>query len=119
MIVGSTKENLSLEKRVSLTPETAKNIIGLGLQVILEKNYATHLGILDQEYENSGVKIKNTSNEKVKRANFHHTSLNHLTLNKNLGQLYDKSKVELLRSWLCPGNSSFRKVCKPKSFFKF
>ena len=29
MIIGSTKENLSLEKRVALTPETAKNIIGL------------------------------------------------------------------------------------------
>ena len=41
MIVGSTKENLSLEKRVCLPPETAKNIIGLGLQVILEKNYNT------------------------------------------------------------------------------
>ena len=40
MIVGSTKENLTLEKRVSLTPETAKNIIGLGLKVCIEKNYA-------------------------------------------------------------------------------
>ena len=50
MIVGSTKENLTLEKRVSLTPETAKNIIGLGLKVCLEKNYANHLGITDEEY---------------------------------------------------------------------
>ena len=32
MIVGSIKEDLALEKRVSLTPETSKNIIGLGLQ---------------------------------------------------------------------------------------
>ena len=30
MIVGSIKEDLALEKRVSITPETAKNIIGLG-----------------------------------------------------------------------------------------
>ena len=37
MIVGSTKEDLTKEKRVSLTPETAKNIIGLGLKVIVEK----------------------------------------------------------------------------------
>ena len=29
MIVGSIKENLSSEKRVSITPETAKNIINL------------------------------------------------------------------------------------------
>ena len=51
MIVGSIKENLSLEKRVSITPETAKNIINLGLKVIIENNYATHIGITDKEYE--------------------------------------------------------------------
>ena len=37
MIIGSTKEDLSLEKRVALTPETAKNIISLGLKVCIEK----------------------------------------------------------------------------------
>ena len=48
MLVGSIKEDTSIEKRVSLTPETARNIIGLGLQVCLEKNYAIHLGIADK-----------------------------------------------------------------------
>ena len=37
MIIGSIKEDLALEKRVSLTPETAKNIIGLGLKLCIEK----------------------------------------------------------------------------------
>ena len=63
MIVGSTKEDLTLEKRVSLTPETAKNIIGLGLQVCIEKDYASHLGIQDKEYKKVGVEIKASSNE--------------------------------------------------------
>ena len=63
MIVGSTKEDLTLEKRVSLTPETAKNIIGLGLKVCIEKDYANHLGIKDNEFKNVGVEIKNSSNE--------------------------------------------------------
>ena len=63
MIVGSTKEDLTLEKRVSLTPETAKNIIGLGLQVCIEKDYALHLGIQDNEYKKVGVDIKTSSNE--------------------------------------------------------
>ena len=63
MIVGSTKEDLTLEKRVSLTPETAKNIIGLGLQVCIEKDYASHLGIQDNEYKKAGVEIKTSSNE--------------------------------------------------------
>ena len=34
MIIGSTKEDLSLEKRVALTPEAAKNIIKHCLVII-------------------------------------------------------------------------------------
>ena len=63
MIVGSIKENTSLEKRVSITPESAKNIIGLGLKVCVEKGYAVHLGIDDNEYCDIGVEIKSSSKE--------------------------------------------------------
>ena len=63
MIVGSIKENLSVEKRVSITPETAKNIINLGLKVFIESNYASHIGLNDKEYENVGVEIKKSSKE--------------------------------------------------------
>ena len=63
MIIGSTKEDLSLEKRVALTPESAKNIIGLGLKVCIEKNLADHIGISDEEFEKSGAEIKNSSDE--------------------------------------------------------
>ena len=69
MIVGSIKEELKLEKRVSLTPETAKNIIGLGLKVYIEKNYAEHLGINDNEYKDIGVEVKATSNEVTNSSN--------------------------------------------------
>ena len=69
MIVGSTKENLKLEKRVSITPESAKNIIGLGLKVCIEKDYALHLGIKDEEYKNTGVEIKNSSSEVLNLSN--------------------------------------------------
>ena len=61
MIVGSIKENIEVEKRVSVTPESAKNIIALGLKVYIEKGYALHLGINDEEYKNVGVEIKNSS----------------------------------------------------------
>ena len=37
MIIGSIKEDLSLEKRVALTPEAAKSIIGLGLKFVSKK----------------------------------------------------------------------------------
>ncbi len=63
MIVGSIKEDLSIEKRVSITPESAKNIINLGISIFVEKNYATHIGIKDEEYEGVGVGIKNTSKD--------------------------------------------------------
>ena len=45
MIIGSTKEDLSLEKRVALTPESAKNIISLGLKFVLKKIMLITLGI--------------------------------------------------------------------------
>ena len=69
MIVGSTKENLSLEKRVSITPETAKNYINLGLKVILESNYANHIGISDKEFETVGAEFKKTSKEVLNDCN--------------------------------------------------
>ena len=69
MIVGSIKEDLALEKRVSITPETAKNIIGLGLKVCIEKNYATHLGIEDDEYKKTGVEIKDSNSEVLNSSN--------------------------------------------------
>tara|TARA_B100000579_G_scaffold435198_1_gene457877 strand:+ start:2650 stop:3747 length:1098 start_codon:yes stop_codon:yes gene_type:complete len=69
MVVGSIKEDLSLEKRVSITPETAKNIINLGLKVCIETNYATHIGIQDSEYKNVGVEIKSSLKEVINNCN--------------------------------------------------
>jgi len=63
--VGSIKENINLEKRVAITPETAKNITALGLNISLEKNYANHLGIADKQYEEVGVKFYNNSLEVI------------------------------------------------------
>ena len=57
MIVAAIKEDINLEKRISITPDTAKNFISIGLNINLEKNYAVHLGIEDKEYENQGVKF--------------------------------------------------------------
>ena len=66
MIVGSIKENTASEKRVSITPESAKNIISLGLKVCIEKDYALHLGISNDKYRNIGVEIKNSSQDVLK-----------------------------------------------------
>ena len=69
MIVGSIKEDLALEKRVSLTPETSKNLIGLGLKVCIEQNYASHLGIDDNIFKKLGVEIKASSKEVLNSSN--------------------------------------------------
>ena len=69
MIIGSTKEDLSLEKRVALTPEAAKNIMSLGIKICIEKNYADHIGIKDEDYAKVGVEIKNSSKEVLNSCN--------------------------------------------------
>ncbi len=69
MIVGSIKEDTTIEKRVSVTPESAKNILGLGLKLCVEKGYATHLGIHDEEYKKIGVEIKESSSDVIKSSN--------------------------------------------------
>ena len=68
MIVGSIKENINLEKRVSITPETAKNILSLGLRINLEKSYAEHLGISDEDYKKEGVNFYDSSSEILKNS---------------------------------------------------
>ena len=99
MIVGSIKEDVTVEKRVSLTPETAKNIIGLGLKVCIEKNYAIHLGIKDNEYSNIGVKIEPSSKEILNLSNLiikvncpSENEINILEENKILVGMFNPSK---------------------------
>ena len=55
--IGSVKEDLSKEKRISITPEVVKKFITLGLEVNIQKNYAEHLNINDEEYKKSGANI--------------------------------------------------------------
>ncbi len=66
--IGSVKEDLSTEKRVSITPECAKKFIDLGFSLNLEKKYAEHLGIDDKEYEKNGVKINFSKDEVLKKS---------------------------------------------------
>ena len=63
-IIGSVKEDLSIEKRVSITPESVKKFINLGFTINLEKKYAEHLGIDDDNYKKNGGNI-NFSKEEV------------------------------------------------------
>ena len=59
MIIGSISENKNFENRVSITPDIIKKYKSLGLEVHLCKDYATHIGIDDNEFESQGAVIKN------------------------------------------------------------
>ena len=66
--VGSVKEDLSLEKRISVTPETVTKFTELNFSVLLEKDYGEHLGIFDEEYKNKGAAFVNSKEEVFKKS---------------------------------------------------
>ncbi len=68
MRIVSIKEDHSVEKRVSITPEISKKYISLGLDVSLSSNYASHLGFKDEDYKNEGVKILDNTKEIIDSA---------------------------------------------------
>ena len=67
-IIGSVKEDLSQDKRISITPENVKKFKDLNFSILLEKGYGEHLGISDNEYEDKGADLKKTKNEILKES---------------------------------------------------
>tara|TARA_Y100001960_G_C14663389_1_gene822057 strand:+ start:191 stop:1291 length:1101 start_codon:yes stop_codon:yes gene_type:complete len=67
-IIGSVKEDLAVEKRISITPETIKKFIGLKFSVNLEKNYGAHLGIDDSEYKIQGANLFSSAKEVLEKS---------------------------------------------------
>ena len=57
MRLVSILEDHSIEKRIAVTPETAKKFISLGIKVTLQEGYGNHLGFLDNNYKDLGVEI--------------------------------------------------------------
>ena len=46
-----------IEKRVSLTLETAEKFLKLGLKIFIEKSFSEHIGTSDEDFAAVGVKI--------------------------------------------------------------
>ena len=66
--IGSVKEDLTAEKRISITPETVKRLTDLNLSVFIEKSYGEHLRISDDEYKNEGASLKNSAKEVLEKS---------------------------------------------------
>ena len=67
-IIGSVKEDLAVEKRISITPETIKKFTDLKFSVFLEKNYAEHLGTADEEYISKGANFCKSAKEVLEKS---------------------------------------------------
>jgi len=67
-VIGSVKEDLTIEKRISITPETIKKFTDLKFSILLEKNYGEHLGIADEEYKNMGANFCNSTKEVLEKS---------------------------------------------------
>ena len=57
MKIGSISEDKALENRVAITPDIIKKYKSVGLEVNLIKDYASHIGIRDEQYESEGANI--------------------------------------------------------------
>ena len=57
MKIGSVLENQKIEKRIAITPEIVKKYTSLGFEISLIENYGYHLGIVDKEFTDLGVKM--------------------------------------------------------------
>jgi NAD(P) transhydrogenase subunit alpha len=69
MIIGSVSENRKIENRVAITPDIVKKYKLLGLNVHLAKDYASHLGISDKEYELEGANFYKNDEEVISSSN--------------------------------------------------
>jgi len=102
--IGSVKEDLIKEKRISITPETIKKFTALGLSINLEKNYAEHLGINDKECQKNGANISISKKEVFEKSDIilkvNEPSADEVNLIKNksilIGQFESNPKKDII-----------------------
>ena len=61
MKVGCPKELLADEKRVAITPDSARQLIKLGYECVVETGAGHNAGFADALYEEAGVTIAKTA----------------------------------------------------------
>ena len=68
MIIGAPKEIAVDEKRVAMTPDSAKQLQKLGYDCLIQSGAGAHAGFSDAAYEMAGVKIAKTAEDLWKTA---------------------------------------------------
>ena len=115
MNIGSIKEDLNLEKRVSIVPETVKKLVDLNFSIFIEKNYGDHLAINDEEYKNKGANLKNSAKEVLEKSdiilsvNCPSNNVIHLIKDKSvlIGQFDPRSNKEIINKLIKKNISIF------------
>ena len=65
MRIAVPAENLSVETRVAVTPETIKKLAALGAEVVVQTGAGSASGIPDADFEAAGAKIAGSLTEAV------------------------------------------------------
>ena len=68
MNLSSLSENHNIEKRIAITPDTAKKYISLGFNLTLPINYGAHLGFDDENYKKLGVNFLDNEEEIINKS---------------------------------------------------
>ncbi|MEM1110745.1 MAG: Re/Si-specific NAD(P)(+) transhydrogenase subunit alpha [Pseudomonadota bacterium] len=68
MRIAIPKENLSLESRVPITPDTAKKLSRLGAEVVIEAGMGESAGFADEQYIEAGASIGASRDELISSA---------------------------------------------------
>ena len=68
MIIGCPKETLTGEKRVAMTPESAKHLQKLGYDCIIQSGAGAEAGFADAAYDEAGVTVVKTPAALFKQA---------------------------------------------------
>ena len=109
MNLASISENITIEKRVAITPEIAKKYLGLGFNLFIQRGYGSHLGFEDNDFKDLGVNILDDDKKVLDNADIvvqvalpEDDKLNNLKENKSLigtlNSFSNKEKLESLKS---------------------
>jgi len=121
MKIGVLKETQSSEKRIALSPNIAKQLIGKGFEILVEKDAGSASSFKDSDFTSVGVVVKNRdevfkeSNVLVKINPFDADDLK--LVNKDqilMSQLYYKSQPELMEAIAATGATAFSMDAMPR-----
>ncbi len=121
MKIGVLKETPLSEKRIAISPNIAKQLIGKGFEILVEEDAGTKSSFKDSDFTSVGVVVKKRndifkeSNVLVKINPFDNDDLK--LVNKDqilMSQLYYKSQPELIEAIAATGVTAFSMDAMPR-----